>query len=379
MNDTAAPAPSAHQPLIVAPTTIAWRSRPLPDAPATGFVRIRTRTSLISSGTEMTLYRGEPTAAIVWAGMSDLDRFTPRTALKPTGQTAATAARFPSSVGYNNVGEIVASGDGVEDLEVGQRVFTQARHSELFDVASWEAVPIPDEISDAQTAPAYIATLGLHALRRMSWVPGEPVVVIGLGLIGLCAALMADALGAELILLGRSEARTRLASSLLPGARVQDPAEPTDEFLRSVTELAPRVAIEAAGGPAALQLGFSVLGRGGRLTALGMHAESLPPLLADEFYARELSLVGTANDPYGPIRPEVGFTTLGNVDFVLRLIARGRLSFDGVCTDTFPAAEIGSAYAKIDSGQTPEMVGVLLDWRASTPFPESTVSPDGRS
>jgi threonine dehydrogenase-like Zn-dependent dehydrogenase len=375
--DGSAASPRAHQPLIVAPSTMAWRRRELPPRPDAGLVRIRTRTSLISSGTEMTLYRGEPTAGIVWDGMSDLTRFSPRTTLKVSGRSAASAARFPCSVGYNNVGEIVALGDGVEGLEVGQRVFTQARHSELFDAAAWEVVPIPDAISDAEAAPAYIATLGLHALRRMSWVPGEPVVVIGLGLIGLAAALMADALGAELILIGRSQARTQLAAKLLPDARVQDPSESQEDFVGSVAEAAPRVAVEAAGGPAALQLGLSVLGHGGRLTALGMHAEPLPPLLADDFYAREISLVGTSNDPYGPVDAE-GFTTLGNVAFVLGLIGRGRLSFDGVCTDTFAAAEIAAAYAKIDSGETPEMVGVLLDWRSSTPFPEPTVGPEGQ-
>lgn len=361
----------AHRPLLVAPSTIAWSTHQLPDTPAAGFVRIRTRTTLISSGTEMVLYRGEPMAAVVWNSMSDLERFTPRTPVKSFAQSAASAARFPCSIGYNNIGEVVAVGDGVENLSVGQRVFTQARHNELFDVAAWEAVPIPDGVSDKEAAPAYLATLGLHALRRMKWMPGEPVVVIGLGLIGLCAALVADALGAELVLIGRSEARTRLAASLMPSARIQDPGVSQDEFIQSVAESAPRVAIEATGNEAGLRIGLSVLGHDGRLTGLGMHGEALGPLLADDFYRYEISIVGTSNDPYAESRPDVPFTSLGNIAFVLNLISRGRLSLGGVCTDTCPAADIASAYAKIDSGQAPETVGVVLDWLAPTPFPAS--------
>ncbi|HEY5332192.1 MAG TPA: zinc-binding dehydrogenase [Solirubrobacterales bacterium] len=358
---------TSRQPLLTAKETIGWRSRRLSAAPAPGQMRIRTRTTLISSGTEMCLYRGEPMAAVVWDGMTDLERFTPGRPVVRSGRDAADAARFPCSVGYNNVGEVVGLGDGVESLGVGQRVFTQARHCELFDVEPWEAVPIPDAIDDAEAAPAYLATLGLHALRRLKWMPGEPVAVIGLGLIGLCAALIADALGAELVLIGRSEPRTRLAASLLPDALIQGPDVAVGDFEAAVAEVAPRVAIEAAGGAAALRRGLSVLGHDGRLTALGMHGEALGPLLSDEFYEREISIVGTGNDPYGGIRPARGFTSLGNVAFVLDLISRGRLELGGVCTDTRPAAEIATAYAGIATGRSPETVGVLLDWQSDLP------------
>lgn len=361
-----------HQPLLTAKETIGWRPRELADVPAPGMVRIRTRTSLISSGTEMCLYRGEPMAAAVWDGMCDLDRFSPSRPFTRSGLTAAEAARFPSTIGYNNIGEIVAVGSGVDEDEIGRRVFTQARHCEAFDVERWETVPIPDAIDDIEAAPAYLATLGLHALRRLRWTPGEPVVVIGLGLIGLCAALVADALGARLILVGRSEARTQLASSLLPDALIQQQGTSWDDYRHAIAAESPRVAIEAAGSAAALRLGVSLLARDGRIAALGMHGGPMGPLLSDEFYAQEVSIVGTSNDPYGEWTPDSGFTSLGNIAYVLSLISRGRLSLGGVCTDVVPAAEIASAYAKIAIGDAPGTVGITLDWRGG--LPDSTAT-----
>jgi threonine dehydrogenase-like Zn-dependent dehydrogenase len=307
-------------------------------------------------------------AAAVWDGMCDLDRFSPSRPFTRSGLDAAEAARFPTTIGYNNIGEIVAVGSAVDEGEIGRRVFTQARHCEAFDVERWETVPLPDAIDDIEAAPAYPATLGLHALRRLRWAPGEPVIVIG-----LCAALVADALGAQLILVGRSEARTQLASSLLPDALIKQRGTSWEDYRHAIAAESPRVAIEAAGSAAALRLGVSMLARDGRIAALGIHGGPMGPLLSDEFCAQELSIVGTSNDPYGEWTSDSGFTSLGNIAYVLSLISRGRLSLGGVCTDVAPAAEIDSAYAKIAAGDAPETVGVTLDWRGVLPDPTATL------
>jgi threonine dehydrogenase-like Zn-dependent dehydrogenase len=307
-------------------------------------------------------------AAAVWDAMGDLDRCTPSRddAWAPSDSQGAKVG-YPVAIGYNNVAEVVALGEGVEDIHVGQRVFTMARHIELFDVEPWEAVAIPPGVDDAAAAPAYIATLGLHALRRVQWQPGEPVVVIGLGLIGICAALVADACGAELVCIEPSAQRRGLVASLLPNARIHDPETPVSELTVGLTRRDLRVAIDAAGGELALHMAISILVPGGRVAVLALHPESLGPLLADAFYEREIALVSTSNDPYEPQEPDGfrPFTRNTNVSFMLGLVARGRLALERVCTHTFPVHDIARVYADLSSGSSPEIVGALLDWRAS--------------
>jgi threonine dehydrogenase-like Zn-dependent dehydrogenase len=358
---------TSRQPLVVAPETVDWRVRDLAPHPGPGQVRLRTRLSLVSAGTEVRLYRGEPMAAAVWASMSDLGRFSPHGAPAVVAEADEASVRFPVSVGYNAVAEVVAVGDGVERPAVGQRVFAHARHVELVDLQAWEVVPIPDGVDDLDAAPAYMSTLGLHALRRAGWVPGEPVVIIGLGLVGLCAALVAGACGAELVCIEASPARRAIAQELLPAGSVHGPDAAVSDLTAHLTRRRLALAIDAAGGEAPLRLAMSLLEAGGRVTVLAMHPEPLGPLMAGLFYERELSFVSTSNDPYEPEGASGRFTRGANIAFVLGLIDRGRLSLRGVATHTLPATEIGAAYADLASGAHPDMLCAVLDWRAISP------------
>ena len=58
---------------------------------------------------------------------------------------------------------------------------------------------VPAGIPSEQAVCSYLATLGLHALRRIGFQPGENVVVMGLGVVGMAAALVASACGARVI------------------------------------------------------------------------------------------------------------------------------------------------------------------------------------
>ncbi len=374
MLDPAATTSASRQPLVAAPGEIQWRQFELPPQPAPSQVRVRTLVSLISPGTEMRLYEGGTMPSAVWNSMAELHRFTPHGAPSPRPM-AAGIDRFPVSIGYNNVAAIEALGDGVDGLRLGQRVFVMGRHAEAFDVEHWEVVPIPAAISDEEAAPAYIPTLGLHALRRIAWSPGEPVAVIGLGLVGLGAALLADACGAELICLEADPVRRELAASVLPNARIIDPSlEP--QALDSGSGYRVPAVIEAAGGERALQAAMSISADGGRIAVLALHPEPLDTILADVFYGREVALVSTSNDPYVP-GGQRAFTVPGNVAFVLGLMARERLSLDGLRSGVFPAGTLGSVYAAISSKRDPGLVGALLDWRGDAQIPVPTPSETG--
>jgi D-arabinose 1-dehydrogenase-like Zn-dependent alcohol dehydrogenase len=350
-------------PVLVGPRQLEWRQRRLLAAPGSGRVRLRTLRTLISPGTELRLFHGEPMADDVWTAARDLERSTPE-GRPAAAEPSLESMGYPVGVGYNNVAEVEAIGDGVHHLDVGQRVFSAARHLERFDADAGEIVPVPEGVSDAAAAHAYIATLGLHALRRVQWSPGEPVAVIGLGLVGLCAALVAAACGAELHLIEAIAARRRLASDLLPAARVADPAALP---LRDGGGLGPDslpVVIEAAGGRGPLELALHLLAPRGRLAVMALHPEPLGSLFADAFYRKEISILSSTNDPYAPAGPAASaFSMPANVAFVLGLAARGRLPLERVCTHERRAADIASAYSELSARSAPERISVLLDWR----------------
>jgi 2-desacetyl-2-hydroxyethyl bacteriochlorophyllide A dehydrogenase len=344
-----------------------WRDFELPEDPAAGHVRVRTLKSLISPGTELRMFRGEPMVEQVWASFATLDRVTVAEgdpAYRVSGAETPGAPRYPVVVGYNSIGEVVAAAPDVTEPQVGDRVVAMARHGDVFDVADWQVITVPESVADEAAVFSYMASLGLHALRQAAFAAGEHVAIVGLGLVGLSAALVADACGARLVCLDIDPRRRARAQATLPDALVADPRE--DGFDAALERaLAPHgvdVVIEAAGGPAALDLALRIVDRGGRVVVAALHPEELGPLLSSSFYAKEVAILGTGNDPFeDPRARHRRFTTQANVAYLLDLCRRGRLPLERLHSDTYPAHEIAVAYADLAGGR-PDMLGVVLDW-----------------
>ena len=358
------------RPLVVEPRRFEWCPVTLPDTVEAGKVRIRTLVSLISPGTELRLYRGDPMVEEVWDSFADIDAATTEgmgviPEYRITGRNVPSGAKYPVNCGYNLVGEVIEVGAGVSKLVEGDRVFALARHQPILDAREWQAIKVPDGMPIEAAPFGYLPTLGLHALRRGGFIPGMNVAVIGLGLIGLGAALVADATGAYLACLEIDEVRREMAATALPRALVLDPRE--DGFDEALMEyfqpFGIDVVVEAAVGPAPLDLGMRILDDQGRMVAIALHPEDVGPLLSADFYNKQASILGTSNAPYeDPARRITRFTAISNVQYLFELYLRGRLRLEAMHTHTYPATEIGAAYGDLDAGGQ-DMIGVLLDWR----------------
>jgi threonine dehydrogenase-like Zn-dependent dehydrogenase len=283
-----------------------------------------------------------------------------------TAPNVPGAARYPTTLGYNNVSEVVAVGDEVESITVGDRVVSIASHVDTFDLVEWQATRVPDEIPDEAAAFGYIATLGLVALRRVAFSPGEKVGVIGLGLVGLTSAMVADAFGARPICFDIDANRRQLAKAALRGSVVLDPND-ADVGPTLEETLAPHgmdIVIEAAGGAAALDFALRIIDDHGRVAVVALHPEEVGPLLSSNFYLKQVAILGSAGNPFrSPHDRRDRFTVNSNIAEVLELARRGRLPLQRIHTDTYRATEIQDAYRELAHGRG-EMVGVLLDWRA---------------
>jgi threonine dehydrogenase-like Zn-dependent dehydrogenase len=333
-------------------------------------VSIRSRLGLISSGTERRLILGLPVPKIVSAGFeealhsdSPTDHAMARYGV--SGANEPVMPRFPSSLGYNTLGVIDEIGPDVTAFRPGDRVMSTGPHSERFVLADWRVVSIPAEVPSDEAVFSYLATLGLSALRRVSFRPGENVVVLGAGIVGLTAALVAAACGARVIAVDPDPFRRDLARGLGVLAGVFDPS--AAEFDEQVTQLiSPEPVdhvIETAGSSTALRDAIRIVGRRGHVAILALHAEGVGgDVLADRFHEKECSLVSCANDPaQDPRVTSDRFTVAGNVRFVLEMLATSRLSFAGLLTHTFAIENAAEAYALMASGTGP-FLGIGLDW-----------------
>ncbi len=170
------------------------------------------------------------------------------------------------------------------------------------------ASPIGAIASDAIATPMH----ALWSVGRQS--PGETVVVIGAGGLGLHAIQLARLGGAACVVAVDPSEAARKAALLAGADAALDPVA-EENPRKAMRQLAPNVslALECVGRSETVELGLSILAPGGRLVivGVGMAQPKLPPLV--RFAGAELSVLGS----FGSTPQEIAT--------VLDLIERGRL------------------------------------------------------
>ena len=136
-------------------------------------------------------------------------------------------------------------------------------------------VRLPEQLTFEQAAPLCCAgTTAVHALTEAELAPGELVVVLGAGGVGLTAVQEARRRGATVVAVSRDPGRRAAATAA--GAAC---AVPPADLAATVAELSggqgADVVLELAGVRATLDLAVQVLGRRGRLVLVGYSADPL--------------------------------------------------------------------------------------------------------
>ncbi len=157
----------AHAVSFLAPRRVGRADLDLPDI-ARGQTLVKTLYSGISAGTELLAYRGELDPSL------PLDESL-------EGLQGGTFA-YPFQYGYSCVGR-VEDGDG---FARGTLVFAFRPHQDRFVANAAELVPI-GEVDPRQATLFPLVETALQLTLDAGAVTGEPVVVLGLGAVGLLA------------------------------------------------------------------------------------------------------------------------------------------------------------------------------------------------
>ena len=188
-----------------------------------GHILVRTRASLISTGTERMVVDFTKKSLLEKArARPDLVKKVIDKARTDGVMTAYAATRSrlasPVPLGYSAAGVVIDVGEGVDGFQVGDRVACAgagyAVHAEVLSVPRNLAVRVPDGVSLETASFATVGAIGLHGLRLGEPTLGETVAVIGLGLIGLLVVQMASASGCRVLGIDLDPRRAALAREL---------------------------------------------------------------------------------------------------------------------------------------------------------------------
>lgn len=177
--------------------------------------------------------------------------------------------------------------------------------------------------------------------------PGDVVVIVGAGPIGLSTILAAKLFSpAHILAVDLAQARRDLAISF--GANSACGPEQAEDRIAELTEgLGADVVIEAVGIPATLELCFKLVRPAGRVSNIGVHGEpvSLP---MERLWATQFTLT-------------TGIPHMASIPPLLRAIASGDLDATRFTTHRFPVDNILDAYEVFKDSATSGAVKIVLE------------------
>ena len=138
--------------------------------------------------------------------------------------------------------------------------------------------------------------IGAHGIRRARVKPGEFVLVIGAGPIGLGVMEFARIGGAQVIAMDVNDRRLKFCKEKLNVANTINPAkEDATTQLRSITgNDMPTVVIDATGNLKAINNAFQYMAHGARYVLVGLQRNEIV-ISHPEFHKREATLMSSRN------------------------------------------------------------------------------------
>ena len=151
-------------------------------------------------------------------------------------------------------------------------------------------------LSDDELALVEPLAIGAHGVRRAAVKPGEYVLVIGAGPIGLGTMEFARIAGAHVIALDINEQRLQFCKDRLEVEfTINAKSLDVDEQLRSITNGdMPTVVIDCTGNLKAINNAFKYMSHGARFVLIGLQKNEIS-FSHPEFHKREATLMSSRN------------------------------------------------------------------------------------
>jgi len=374
-----------------------------------GCVLVRVTASVVSAGTE------RASAEFASKSLMQKARARPDLVREVIGKiqregilSALQAVRSrldqPQAPGYSSAGTVIAAGEGVNDLQPGDRVACAgagfAVHAEVACVPRLLVAKIPagNAGNEAPFEEAAFATLGavaLHGIRTAEVKLGDLVAVIGLGLLGQLTVQLLNAAGCRVLGLDINPARAQLARELAADAVAVSAADFDNlcqERSQGLGVDSVLIAAETASSDPVNLAGALARDRA-IVVAVGTVGIDIE---RKAFFEKELDF--RISRSYGPGRYDsayeqkgrdypvgyVRWTETRNMQAFLQLLAEKKVSVGPLITHRFPIERAQHAYDLITGKSGDPFLGVVIQYPEAAdesptlrlvPPPESAARP----
>jgi alcohol dehydrogenase len=293
-------------------------------------------------------------------------------------------------LGHEAVGTVEAIGSGVSTLAEGDRVLMscisscgrcrfckEARYGQCLGGGGWifghlidglqaeyARVPfaensvykVPDELSDEQVLflSDILPTAYEVGVLNGKVSPGDVIVVIGAGPIGLAAMLTASLYTpGRIVAIDLDDGRLQSARKFGADVTINNGREDALSKIMELTDgLGADVAFEAVGVPATFELATGLIRPGGRVANIGVHGHSAT-LHLETLWTRDVTIT-------------TGLVDTRTIPQLMKLVASGRLDPTVFATHHVPLDDTMAAYDTFGDAANTGALKVVLDGSEST-------------
>ena len=276
---------------------------------------------------------------------------------------------FERVIGHEMSGTIESLGADVEGLSVGQKVVvrpldhcgncpacaaghthichnlkflgldTDGAFQEIWTVPAHTIHVLPEDLRLDHAALIEPVAVACHDVRLSGLKPGEDVVVIGGGPIGVLVAAVARDAGGNVIISEVNEHRLAIAEKL--GFSTVNPAK--EDLVATINartgDKGADVVFEVSGSKPGVQATTDVAATRGRIVMVAIHATK-PEVDLFRFFWRELKLIGAR------------VYEAADYEKAIELVLNGAIDAETIITDVSPLADIQKAFEALDASPT---------------------------
>lgn len=264
------------------------------------------------------------------------------------------ADKVPLTLGHEFAGRVVAVGEGVTSLKIGDRVtgecnwfcgecyyckrfmfnlcmkpaFTgltvDGSMAEYLVAPDYTFYKLPDSVSDEIGAVVEPLAVAIHAVRKSNVRPGDTVAILGDGTIGICTMLAARAAGvSQVYIVGKHKGRRERALAMGATAAINpEDDDPVKQIWALTDGLGVDVSFECVGRPDTPQISVELARKGGTTVILGVFDKPSSFHFNSLLFA-ERTVVGSA-------------IYVSEASTAIDLIADGRIDPSGLITSKVP-------------------------------------------
>ncbi len=292
-----------------------------------------------------------------------------------TGSYTGAWEGVPQECVYMGSGVVTKVGEGVTELIPGDRVAMNGLGHQEYAVGPVNRLQkLPEGVGNEEASLSYLAGWAVSALHLGRYAAAETVAVVGLGLVGASAALVAEMMGARVIGIDVASERISFASGLGLGTIIDGAAADAEAQIAAYAgERGVDLILETSGAWSGFEQAFSIARDYTRIALMGLYRNTPSAELAlrmhqmlyafpSKLHYKKIDIIGCGYDPEEALPgAPFTFTRAGNFTYLIEQAGRGRIDLRKLVTHRFASDEIETVLKQFASGDR-SMIGAVFSW-----------------